>query len=148
MKEVMKEDFVAKYKYNTDHIERERIIFDRKYDEKNYPGGISYFKLSYEKLRKLADFGHIDPNGKKGNSPTALYIIEFLEEMHSLGFPGWSASGYAVSKRRQDYRITIDGVDMIRSFPITEQERKMVSERFKDADDLYIGDFAVWVWYD
>ena len=91
---------------NTDIKSRDKIIFG-KYDPNAYMGGIRKFDgLTYNQLSKLIDGDFIDIDDAQNDGPTIAELYEFAS-----GDPtAYTFSGYTVSDRRSDYRVSIDGI--------------------------------------
>ena len=137
------------FKMNKNYQEREMILFKRAYDEDEYAGGCCWFSgLHLDKLDFLINLNYANPRDCQGNAPSIGEIREFLEEMDLRGFPGWTARGYAVSPDRDDYRISLEGVEFKRDFPMTEEERVLFEEVFGHADEFWVEDFRARAWFD
>lgn len=71
-----------------------------------YLGGIAHFKtLDLETLETLIEEKFIDPNDRQNDSPTVLEFYNFMKK-----YPSVKAFGYAVSAKRDDYRISLEGL--------------------------------------
>lgn len=136
-------------KMNKNYQEREMILFNRAYDKEKYTGGCCWFNdLHLDKLSLLIDLHYANPKDCQNYAPSIMEIKEFLQEMELRGFIGWTAHGYAVSPDRDDYRISIEGVEFRRSFPMTEEERVLFENVFGGADEFVYGDFYARAWFD
>jgi len=72
-----------------------------------YLGGTAeYYGLTIDKLNQLLEENFIDPYERQNDSPTVDEFREFLRDC-----PEVTAFGYAVHKRRDDYRVSIEGVE-------------------------------------
>ena len=92
---------------NTNIKERDTILFGE-YDPSAYKyGGIRHFEyLDYPTLQKLVDKKFIDPEGCQNYSPSTGDFLAFME-----AHPEFTAHGYAIGLNRDDYRITIEGIE-------------------------------------
>lgn len=91
--------------------EREQIIFKQSYNPDYYrKGGLRRFEgLSIEQIEALVKNGFLDPKECGGDSPPVDELLRFaIENCHSnLNF---TFRGYAVSPKRDDCRVTINGI--------------------------------------
>jgi len=91
-------------KFNED-VERRAEILG--IDTIFYVGGIQRFSgVTTEQLKALMDENFLDPKDAQNSSYTAKEFYDFM-----LEHPGVTAHGYAVSEARQDYRVTIEGME-------------------------------------
>lgn len=105
---------MQKPELNKDSKERDMILFGKELDwvDGNVPGGETFCghsrfeKLSLEKLKELRDKCFLYLDDQQNNAPTIEQFIEFMEK-----FPDVTAHGYAISPRRDDYRISIEGLE-------------------------------------
>ncbi len=88
---------------------RERIIFERDYDSKDYQhGGVCYFEeISAETAEKLLDEGYLLPDDRQNDSPSAGEFVDFIMQH---GPEKWYLHGYVISPERLDTRVTITGI--------------------------------------
>ena len=93
---------------NKDVNRRDQIVFGEPYNKSDYKfGGIVRFReMDLETLDTLFKENFIDPNETQNDSPTTLEIFEFMK-----AHPDFTCHGYAVSPERDDYRISIEGVE-------------------------------------
>ena len=127
---------------NPDEKRRDEIIFG-KYEPERYAGGIRRFEdLTYEKLRELAAQGFIDPYDRHNGCPDIAVITGFVSI-----FPGYALTGYAVSARRDDYRVSLDGLQKNRGAD-SEIERTVFKEIFGQADEFNANDAEMYCWFD
>ena len=90
---------------NRDYNTRDKFLFHG-YNEDAYMGGIRRIRcLTSEDIKYLLDLRFIDPMDCQNDSPSVKEIYDFLKE-HSEFY----AFGYAVSPKRDDYRISIEGI--------------------------------------
>ena len=87
--------------------ERDKIIFG-KYEPDAYKyGGIHHFNgLDHYRLQKLIDKDFIDPEECQNYSPSTEEFLDFMKD-----HPEFTAHGYAVSIDRDDYRVTLEGIE-------------------------------------
>lgn len=136
----------SKYSLNLnieEYKRRDEIIFG---EEVDWNGGVvgghkPFKKLTVEKLEELIEGNFIDIAGKQNNSPTAQQFLEFMKQ-HS----GTTAHGYAISPLRDDYRVTIEGVE---SWGVNDTEVQLTFTRqFRHANDLKVTATHLYCWYD
>lgn len=126
---------------NRNEPQRDEIIFG-KYEPEKYLGGIRRFEdLTIGTLKKLEELGFVDILDRQNSCPTIRTIMKFMEE-----YPGYEASGYVVSRNRDDYRISIDGLRKVGDIPVVELEEFM--RVFGEADDLNVTSTFVSCWFD
>ena len=126
---------------NKDVKQRDEIIFG-KYEPELYAGGTRRFDgLSLKKLRRLVELNFIDLEDNQNNSPTVREFIEFMEK-----YPDYTVMGYTVSIDRDDYRVSLDGIEK-RKVVYSEEEVDDFSSLFGDADEFDTGN-AMYAWFD
>lgn len=123
---------------------RDKILFGEAVDwKKRGGGGTEHFEnLTFENLEKLFTLGVIDPEDTQNDSPT---MQEYREVMKKN--PCFTAHGYAVSPEREDYRVTIEGLD---GENMTEDQLQMFIEGFRYADTFSVNlkKKTAHCWYD
>lgn len=121
---------------------RDMIIFGERFNEEKYLGGIRYFEdLKLEALDQLVKEGYLDVEDAQNAAPTAGEIIEFIRK-----YPDYTAHGYAVSFRRDDCRVSLEGV--AKNFPATSiNEFEDFMSLFKDADEIQV-EAQMYCWFD
>lgn len=105
-----------------------------KYDTRHYTN------LDAETLEKMIELGFADPEDKQNEAPT---IAEFLEWMKEN--PSYKAHGYVVTIKRDDYRLSVEGVDGCGK---DLEEIQRFREMFQDADEFDIYRDYQRAWYD
>ena len=129
------------FKLNRDVKTRDEIIFG-KYESKAYKGGLRRFdNLSLEKLKKLVECKFIRLEECQNNSPSVREFIEFMEK-----YSGYTVMGYAISVKRTDYRVTLDGIEK-REIVYSLDEVDEFESLFGDADDFDSYN-ALYAWFD
>lgn len=127
---------------NRDQRHRDSIIGDC-FTDSEYGGGIRRFeKLTAMQLHDLyaADFVEDEVwNDCPGNRA----FMDFMDRN-----PGVTAHGYVVDNSREDYRLTIEGVEFFGK--VTSQMREAFETRgvFESADEKQIGNNYLYCWYD
>ena len=134
-------EMIKMFGLNKDVKSRDEIIFG-KFEPKRYVGGIRRFDgLSLKKLKQLVELNFIDLEDYQNNSPTVREFIEFMEK-----YPDYTVMGYTVSIDRDDYRISLDGIEK-RKVVYSEEEVDDFSSLFGDADEFDTGN-AMYAWFD
>ena len=126
---------------NKDIATRDKILFG-KYRPNTYKfGGIRKFdNLDVETLGKLLEMNFADPEDRQNLAPSIQEIYEFMRK-----YPKYKAHGYAVSDEREDYRISIEGVEKGEPHEsIDEFQDYMNVFRFSDAFDYH----TMFCWFD
>lgn len=105
-------------------------------------GGMQRFaKLDVFTLESLVNEGFADPTDAQNSAPTLGDILNFMKQ-----HPGFTCHGYAVDAKREDYRISIEGVDY-QGNPTIEQIVAFV-KLFRFADELVIEEDELYCWFD
>jgi hypothetical protein len=96
------------YGLNKDHQRRDEIIDSK---SKKYIAGIKKFdNLDLQKLELLIKENFLSLSDKPNYGPKAEDFYKFVKSN-----PDFKVSGYAVSPEREDYRISLNGVELKRS---------------------------------
>lgn len=115
---------------NKDAYSRDILIFGG-YDEEKYLGGVRYFSTTPSLIKKLVELGFANPDERQNDSPSIQEFLDYVTgEEDKVLF-----KCYAVSPRRSDYRVNIEGVSII----IPHDNYNLVSyfvETFRDADEF------------
>jgi hypothetical protein len=115
-------------------------------DSSKWFGGVRYYKLMpVEVLKKLIELDFADPEERQNCSPSIMSIVEFMERWPNFVF----AHGYAVSDQRDDYRISVEGVEGIipKGMDSDADFRTDFIQFWTGADELELnnnGHFRVW----
>ena len=127
---------------NKDIEHRDNLIFGT-YEPSKYSGGIRRFEqLDRAKIIELVANKFIDLDDRQNSSPSALEFFKFICDNQ-----GYLAHGYAVTDKRDDYRVTIEGLEK-NSDEISAEERVRFVMAFRDADDLVAENNQLYCWYD
>ena len=122
--------------------QRDRILFGEDYDPRKYLGGIRRFSdLDYNGLNELFRLGVIDPEDRQNDAPETSEFLEFLRSN-----PGFTVHGYAVSPERDDYRVSLEGVNLDGDYTFKELRDFVMMFRF--ADEFSIDKGGLHCWYD
>lgn len=96
---------MGEFNYNMDIETRDKIIFGN-YRPDLYMGGCRRFGcLSLDKLKQLVDMGFVDVEDRQNNSPSIAEFMQWMED-----YDGYYVSGYVISNKRDDYRISIETI--------------------------------------
>jgi len=93
---------------NTDFSRRDQIIGinpDWEISQKN--GVVNFDSLSYSQLKLLLEGGFINSLESQNEGPSVYKFLGLMKE-----YPEITAGGYAVSPYRNDYRVTLDSIQM------------------------------------
>jgi len=131
---------MSKFKYNMNEERRNELL--------KLNTGVDYQRFDMERFEDLTveDFGtllaekFIDPRDKQNKAPTAIEFYRFMQR-----YPQFKAHGYAVSKDRIDYRITIEGLQGV---TMSDEGVQMFANTFTNADDFRIDGGYCYCWYD
>lgn len=126
------------FEYNKDWKLRDSMLNDV-YGNKQETYDIFRFDgVTAETLQKLVDLKYADPDEYQNEAPPIGEILEFLKEN-----PDFTAHGYAVTVRRDDYRISLEGVEG-NSRDFDQISRFMNMFRFADEFETGIGYQRAW----
>lgn len=107
-----------------------------------YSGGCCNFKgLTLDKLNLLLDEGFVDPEEQQNCAPNTMEFKGFLE-----AYPQATLHGYIVSPERDDYRVTIEGLEY--EGEVSKEMLFDFTEMFRFADDFNVGDDFLNCWFD
>lgn len=134
------------FTYNIDNDTRDWMIFGTPVQWPEIYGGLKNFSsLSVEKLEQLIAHRFADPSAGHNNSPTIREFLEFGQQQGTKGF-NFNFEGYAISPDREDYRISIDGIQFSGSCP--HQLIVEFQEFVGDADELDLDPYYLRAWWD
>ena len=130
---------------NKDYIRRDEIIFGN-YDASRYKyGGCARADINLTQLKTLIAEDFIDFNECQNDSPTTKDFIETIdgcdcEVLFEI---------YAIDKNRSDYRVTIEGVNVlttdINCFCFLIEEWRYADELTVNADN---NKYSIRAWWD
>ena len=130
---------------NKDYAERDKIIFG-KYEPDSYFGGCRRFTCSKEIMQELIEKNFIELYECQNYSPSTKEFMEYIENIDDVRL-----NCYAISPLRNDYRITIEGLDV----EVADDNYDMISylvETFHYADEFsfeHNGDsYFLHAWWD
>jgi len=131
---------------NKDFKARERLIFNDEYNALNYLGGIRRFKCSTDKLRTLYAEDFVEANDRQNDSPSLEEFLEYVGD-----YPTATFECYAVCPEREDYRVTVEGVNLV--IPETDYDAVgYFAETFHYADEFsleHVGhNYHMRAWWD
>lgn len=127
---------------NTDEKRRDEIIFGI-YNPNAYRyGGTKHFSgLTYDKLEQLWKENFLNPDDCQNCAPSIAEIMTFMKTNE-----GFTAHGYTVSKARNDYRISLEGIE--KQGKITRKDYEAFYEMFGYADEVSASDGSLYCWFD
>jgi hypothetical protein len=129
---------------NRNHARRDEILGTA---GARYSGGIKHFTgLDAARLQQLVDERFLDPQARQNRSPTAEQFLRFLRR-----WPWVTAHGYAVSRRREDYRVSLEGLACALD-GVPPERREQLREEFRqlcgEADEYLDEGNRLWAWWD
>lgn len=125
---------------NKDIVTRDTMIFGS-FDKEKYMGGVRRFNnLSCFTLEKLVAKDFANPEETQNESPTIREFIEFMKK-----YAGYTAHGYVVIDTRDDYRVSVEGIDKGGDADSIEELKEFV-KLCRWADDLDVD--TMYCWYD
>lgn len=122
--------------------QRDLILFDEPYTEEHYCGGCRRFDgVNYDDCVELLNLGVIDPEDQQNEAPPVEDIVKFLKN-----HPNFKAHGYAISPKRDDYRVSFEGVECGKHY--TLEDVWDFFELFTYPDELSVGRDGMRCWFD
>lgn len=147
------------FSLNKDYKLRDRIIFGKEIDWQpaSYkkgkaappPAGIKYFiLLDVFRLEKLVELKLIDLNQAQNLSPTVARFFKFMKK-----YPMTAAHGYAVSPNRDDYRVSIEGIQCYSPLGLIPKKymnifNSFCMTSFSFPDEIILDRFECYSWWD
>jgi hypothetical protein len=118
---------------NRDNERREEIVYGGAIEWKDHGfGGIARFHgLKIDALHKLIDENFANPEDRQNFAPSISEFAEFMEN-----HPEFNAHGYIVHPSRDDYRVSIEGLQY--TGELTNELIADFSDLCRDADDFTI----------
>jgi hypothetical protein len=134
--------------YKADHRQRD-LILKGFFTDKDYIGGSRRFSnLPLELLELILLENHTDHNEKHNNAPSIRDLIIFAKQMNEKGYY-FFFNGYAISPKRDDYRVSIDTINIKYYFDNSNHlNNKIIEKFFKDADEKDLDNGTMRFWYD
>lgn len=99
---------MSEFKYNQDDQRRIEIINPDLLENgqiQSYNDLLPFDSLTKEQLQKLIDEKFANPNEAQNDAPSNQEFLSFMNE-----HPDFVVEGYAVNKRREDYRVSITAI--------------------------------------
>lgn len=100
----------------------------------------SFSKLDAVTLETLIQLKFADPDEYQNEAPAIGDILAFLKAN-----PDFTAHGYAVTPERDDYRVSIEGVE---GHTMDERQISEFVKMFRNADDFRFELGDQYAWYD
>ena len=123
-----------------------------------YVGGIRHFdKLSLEQLQQLVNEDYIDTESCYNGCPTVGEFLKFVKgiKQYVAENPDYTSDdfdiyfiGYAVDISRDDYRVTIEGVEYSSRYKVDREIMVKFMNFAKSADELDVTDTKGCAWWD
>ena len=129
-------------KLNKDADTRDRILFGGRYDEGLYSGGTRPFgRVAPGVIAELVEKGFAPEDERQGDSSSIREFLEYAKEI-----PGITFSGYAVSRKRSDCRVTVNAAHLKED--ADADAKKRFTEAFSACSDSESGCGELWAWWD
>lgn len=127
--------------------QRDQILFGEDFNEAAYSGGVRYFKnISAKTLGSLVDLGFTKEDDRHNFAPSIAECLEYADELSHCRI---AFSGYAVSPRRQDARISIDTVIIEPQDELfTIEDACEIASLFRSADEFNLSPELFTGWWD
>jgi hypothetical protein len=138
----VQQDTPMSFEFNREYERRDFILGIEVDWNVETSGGIKQFDLlEVAMLEKLFNERFIDPSDTQNESPLMQHFYDFMKRN-----PNVLAYGYAVSPKRDDYRVTIVGL-RVPADDVTPQLKKGFIDFCKGADEL-MTDRELLSWWD
>jgi hypothetical protein len=132
----------------SDYKQRD-LILKAFFTTKEYVGGTKRFNhLPLELLELLVLEGHTDHEDRQNDAPSIRELLVIAKQMKEKGYT-FSFGGYAVSQEREDYRVSIDTIEIKYYFDnYNYVNNKTIVNFFEKADEKTIEEGYMRFWYD
>lgn len=112
-------------------------------------GGIRRFEgLTLNQLQELVEKNFANPEDRQNNSPTIEYLLT-LGQLAQKDEHEVLLSGYAVSAIREDYRVSIDAIDIyFNHYDISQELLKKLFSLQDGADEFLFDTDSCYIWWD
>jgi len=132
---------MEKFEFNQDWKLRDNMLDVRPgFGSRDNYDVLLFDNMGADTLQKMVDLRFADPNERQNNSPTIQEFIEFLNDN-----PNFTAFGYVVSINRDDYRLSVEGVE---SFVYDPRQFANFVNKFRMADEFTATENYQRAWYD
>lgn len=147
----------------TDHDDdshREEIVFGTYIDWEDNRGGMEYISslsefmdsgIGVDTLEELIEKGYVDPEGRQNRGPAMQKLLEFgANALNASEHIDIEYTGYMISPRRPDSRITITGINVKPEdgHRIPDNIVNDFVDEFRLADDFEFGSEHCSAWWD
>jgi hypothetical protein len=110
--------------------------------DQRYMGGIARYQgLTKTKLELLINNNFVDMDGRQNDSPSISEFYEFMKD-----HPEVKAHGYVVDSSRDDYRVSIEGLEF--SGPVSIATMSDFVQLCRYADEFTCEQNALYSWWD
>lgn len=124
---------------NKDIKKRDEIIWGSYNPEPYLYGGIRYFDgMKIDTLKKLVELKFADPEDCQNCAPSIEEFVKFMENND-----GYVVNGYAISDKRDDYRVSIEAIQKIDEIQ-SKEELETFIEFARMADEFTTNGYAWW----
>jgi hypothetical protein len=138
--------YLTTFTYNRDSQSRDRILFGVEIDWEQQSGGIKQFEgIALSQLEQLVAGGFANPHDRHNFAPSIAASIEFARQWSRCGSTV-CFEGYAVHPLRDDYRVSIDGITLQRTF--ADEAIVAFREFARHADELTLESDYLRAWWD
>ncbi|MCV3214498.1 hypothetical protein OGM63_13415 [Plectonema radiosum NIES-515] len=138
---------------NQDYHRRDEIVFGQRINwDEDFGGAERFQNLSLEQLEKLLEEGFANPQEKQNFSPTIEQFYEFGKNCVAKGY-NLVFIGYAISPDREDYRTSIEGIEVRVETELIESRidanlRDEFEKFAQSADETEINFSVLYAWWD
>lgn len=131
------------FSFNWNEQERNCIIANNTAESRDF----WRFKIKVDQLQKLVEKKFANPKDKQNNAPTLGCLLEIGQLALSHG-QEVEFVGYAISAKREDYRITIDGINIWLEAKLSRELVDKVLPLEETADEFIFDSDCVTAWWD
>ena len=131
------------FSFNWNEQERNHIIANNTAESRDF----WRFKIKIDQLQQLVDKKFANPEDKQNNAPTLGCLLEIGQLAHDTG-QEVEFVGYAISAKRGDYRITIDGINIWLEAKLSQELADKVLPLEETADEFIFDSDCITAWWD
>ncbi|MGG1516380.1 hypothetical protein ABE504_13255 [Paenibacillus oryzisoli] len=124
-------DIPAPFNFNLDYETRDKLLKLEVDWEDKMNRVIKFEPCQVDILESLVNQKFINPQDRQNNSPTVKEILEFMRK-----HPALFVYGYAVSPKRRDFRISLEGL-AVNQEDVTDELKEAFLDFCKGATEIH-----------
>lgn len=136
-------DITTPFNYNLDYGIRDSLLKLEVDWEDKMNRVVKFEPFRIDILESLINEKFINPQDRQNNSPTVNEMLGFMRK-----YPAVFAYGYAVTPKRRDYRVSLEGL-AVNQEDVTEELKKAFLGFCKSATEIHTEDVnGLLSWWD